>query len=76
MDPRDKPEDDNAHRSIKIVEWSKQDQGSDERAVFDALCVVVDEVIALYQADKSRSRPRPRVAISQSDSNFETLARF
>jgi predicted RNase H-like HicB family nuclease len=50
----------------KIVEWSVEDecfvgsapglllggcQGDDERQVFDELCLIVDEAIALYQAD-------------------------
>ncbi len=53
-------------RYVKIVEWSEEDQayagnapglvlggchGDDERAVFDELCQIVDEAIALYQAD-------------------------
>ena len=50
----------------KIVEWSDQDQcyvgsapglfyggchGSDEKAVFEELCHVVEETIALYHED-------------------------
>jgi len=53
-------------RYVKIVEWSEEDQcyvgsspglayggchGPDERAVFDELCRIVDEAVALYQAD-------------------------
>ena len=53
-------------RYVKIVEWSEEDQcyvasapglifggchGSDERAVFDELCQIVDEAIELYRAD-------------------------
>jgi len=53
-------------RYAKIVEWSDEDQcyvgsspgllyggchGDDERAVFDELCVIVDETIALYHQD-------------------------
>ncbi len=53
-------------RYVKIVEWSDEDQcyvgsapgliyggchGSDERAVFDELCQIVDEAIELYRAD-------------------------
>lgn len=53
-------------RYAKIVEWSEQDQcfvgsapglifggchGDDERLVFDELCMIVEEAIALYQAD-------------------------
>lgn len=50
----------------KIVEWSDEDQcyvgsapgliyggchGSDEQAVFEELCAVVEETIELYRAD-------------------------
>jgi hypothetical protein len=53
-------------RYAKIVAWSEEDQcyvgtspglilggvhGPDERAVFDELCRVVDEAIALYRED-------------------------
>jgi len=53
-------------RYAKIVEWSEEDQcyvgsspgliyggchGSDEKAVFDELCYVVEEAIALYHKD-------------------------
>ncbi|MCY4417085.1 MAG: hypothetical protein OXE87_12385 [Chloroflexi bacterium] len=53
-------------RYVKIVEWSEEDQcyvgsapgliyggchGDDERAVFDELCQIVDEAIALYRED-------------------------
>jgi hypothetical protein len=58
-------------RYVKIVEWSEEDQayvgsapgliyggchGSDERAVFDELCGIVEEAIAIYQRD---SKPLP-----------------
>ena len=58
-------------RYAKIVEWSDEDQtyvgscpglllggchGDDERQVFDELCDIVDEVLALYHAD---GRPLP-----------------
>jgi predicted RNase H-like HicB family nuclease len=58
-------------RYVKIVEWSEEDQcyvgtspglllggchGPDERAVFDELCRVVDEAIAIY---RSEGRPLP-----------------
>ena len=58
-------------RYVKIVEWSEEDQvyvgsapglilggchGSDERAVFDELCEIVDEAIALYETD---AKPLP-----------------
>jgi predicted RNase H-like HicB family nuclease len=51
---------------VKIVEWSEEDQcyvgsapglifggchGSDEKAVFDELCQIVEETISLYQKD-------------------------
>lgn len=53
-------------RYVKIVEWSEEDQcyvgsapglvlggchGADEKVVFADLCDIVDEAIALYQAD-------------------------
>lgn len=58
-------------RYVKIVEWCPSDHvyvgsapglisggchGSDERAVFDELCQIVDEAIALFRAD---GKPRP-----------------
>jgi predicted RNase H-like HicB family nuclease len=53
-------------RYVKIVEWSEEDgcyvgscpgllyggcHGDDERQVFEELCEIVDETIALYHAD-------------------------
>ena len=53
-------------RYVKIVEWSEDDQcyvgsspgliyggchGDNEREVFDELCRIVDEALALYRAD-------------------------
>ncbi len=53
-------------RYVKIVEWSEEDQtyvgsapglilggchGADERAVFDELCQIVEDAIALYHLD-------------------------
>jgi hypothetical protein len=53
-------------RYVKIVEWSEEDQayvgsapgllyggchGPDERAMFDALCEIVEEAIAIYKQD-------------------------
>ncbi len=53
-------------RYAKIVEWSEEDQcyvgsapglilggchGEDEREVFDELCRIVDEAVALYEQD-------------------------
>ncbi len=60
-----------SRKYVKIVEWSEEDQtyvgsapglifggrhGDDERAVFDELCVIVDEAIAIYGAD---NKPLP-----------------
>ena len=59
-------------RYIKLVEWSEEDRcyvgsapglllggchGPDERAVFDELCDVVEEAIALYHADGKELPP-------------------
>ena len=56
----------------KIVEWSDQDQcyvgsapglmlggchGDDEKVVFDELCRIVEEIIALYQKDAKSLPP-------------------
>ena len=53
-------------RYVKIVEWSEEDgcyvgsspgliyggcHGANEREVFDELCEIVEEAIALYKAD-------------------------
>jgi predicted RNase H-like HicB family nuclease len=53
-------------RYVKIVEWSEEDQcyvgsspglvyggchGADEKQVFDELCRIVEEAIALYRKD-------------------------
>lgn len=58
-------------RYAKIVEWSDEDNcyvgsspgllyggchGDDEKAVFDELCDIVDETVALYEQD---GRPLP-----------------
>ncbi len=58
-------------RYVKIVEWSEEDQcyvgsspgliyagchGDNEREVFDELCTIVEEAIALYKKD---GRPLP-----------------
>ena len=60
-------------RYAKIVEWSEEDQcfvgsspgliyggchGPDERAVFEELCQVVEETIALYLQDGKALPPR------------------
>ncbi len=58
-------------RYVKIVEWSEEDQcyvgsspgliyggchGANEREVFDQLCAIVEEAIALH---KSENKPLP-----------------
>ena len=58
-------------RYIKLVEWSEEDQcyvgsspgllyggchGDDEKQVFDELCRIVEETIALYKKD---NKPLP-----------------
>lgn len=63
-----------AHRYPKVVAWSDEDgcyvgtapgliyggcHGDDERAVFDELCRIVEEAIALYEAD---GKPLPQPA--------------
>ncbi len=65
-------------RYVKIVEWSEEDQcyvgsspgliyggchGTDERAVFDELCKIVEATVDLYKAD---GKPLP-VATSGRD---------
>ena len=60
-------------RYVKIVEWSEEDQcyvgsspglifggchGPDEREVFDGLCRIVEEAIALYERE-GRALPTP-----------------
>ncbi len=57
---------------VKIVEWSEEDQcfvgscpglfyggchGEDEKKVFEELCQMVDEMIALYHKDGKRLPP-------------------
>lgn len=59
-------------RYVKIVEWSEEDQcyvgsspgllyggchGDDEKQVFDALCQIVEETIALYRKDNKALPP-------------------
>ncbi len=59
-------------RYAKIVSWSDEDgcyigrapglidggcHGADERAVFDELCLIVDEAVALYRADGKKLPP-------------------
>jgi predicted RNase H-like HicB family nuclease len=59
-------------RYIKIIEWSEEDQcyvgsspgllyggchGDDEKRVFEELCQIVEEVIALYRKDNKPFPP-------------------
>jgi len=59
-------------RYVKIVEWSEEDQcyvgsspgllyggchGDDEKQVFDELCQIVEEAIALYRKDNKALPP-------------------
>ena len=68
-------------RYAKIVEWSEEDQcyvgsspglvyggchGTDEKAVFEELCRVVEEAIALYTWRAGRFHQRPRGATSRT----------
>ncbi len=61
-----------SNRYAKVVEWSDEDacfvgsapglilggcHGDDERKVFDELCIIVDEAIALYEADRKPLPP-------------------
>ena len=65
----------------KIVEWSEDQQcyvgsapeliyggwhGPAEVAVFDQLCQVVEDAVALYRLDGKSLPPRPRGAISRT----------
>ena len=73
-------------RYAKIVEWSDEDQcfvgsapgliyggchGDDERKVFDELCRIVDEAIALYKAD---GKPLPPATAGRDLANRLTAA--
>lgn len=64
-------------RYIKLVEWSEEDQcyvgsspgllfggchGDDEKRVFDELCQIVEETIALYKKD---NKPLPAATSSR-----------
>lgn len=59
-------------RYVKIVEWSEEDHcyvgsapglvyggchGDDEKAVFEELCQIVEEVIELYRKDGKKLPP-------------------
>ncbi len=63
-----------AARYPKVIEWSAEDgcfvgtapglihggcHGDDERQVFDQPCLIVDEAIALYEAD-NKPLPQPQ----------------
>lgn len=65
-------------RYVKIVEWSEEDQcyigsspglfgggchGHDARSVFDELCTIVDEVIALLHED-GKPLPPPTAGLA------------
>lgn len=71
-------------RYVKIVEWSEEDlcyvgsapglvyggcHGDDEREVFEELCRIVDEAVALYLAD---GKPLPPASAGRDLAN--TLA--
>ena len=62
-----------ASRYLKIVEWSDEDRcfigscpelfyggchGDDERQVFDELCLLVEEIIAVYRRE-GKKLPKP-----------------
>ena len=68
-------------RYAKVVEWSDEDEchvgscpglflggcrGDDERAVFEELCVIVEETIHLYHAD---GKPLPPATASRDLAN-------
>jgi predicted RNase H-like HicB family nuclease len=67
-------------RYAKIISWSEEDgcyvgrapglidggcHGDDERAVFNELCIVVEEAVALYKAD-CKTLPPPTTNIPQA----------
>lgn len=69
-------------RYVKMVEWSSEDQcyvgsapgliyggchGSDEKEVFDELCVIVDEAISLYRQD---GKPLPAPTAGRDYANI------
>ena len=68
-------------RYAKVVAWSEEDQcyvgtspglvlggvhGTDERAVFDELCRVVEEAVAIYRAE-GRPLPPPTSRLNLED---------
>ena len=71
----------------KVVEWSEEDDcfvgsapgllvggchGDDERKVFDELCDIVEEVIAIYEAD-GRPLPPPTLGLIRNLEHDEKL---
>ncbi len=74
-------------RYVKIVEWSEEDEcyvgsapgliyagchGPDEKAVFDELCQIVEEAIALYRRD---GKPLPPPTSGRDYANrFQSVA--
>ena len=74
-------------RYAKVVEWSEEDQcyigtapglflggchGGDEKAVFEELCQIVDEVIELYLED---GKPLPPATIGKfNDESLKSAA--
>jgi predicted RNase H-like HicB family nuclease len=75
-------------RYAKVVEWSEEDQcfvgsapglfyggchGDDERQVINDLCRIVDDVVALYQAE-GKPLPKPNSGASTGDTLPGTCA--
>lgn len=69
-------------RYAKIVEWSEEDgcyvgscpglmfggcHGDDEKAVFEELCQIVEEMIELYKCD---NKPLPRATSGKDFANL------
>jgi predicted RNase H-like HicB family nuclease len=69
-------------RYAKIVEWSEEDgcyvgscpglmfggcHGDDEKAVFEELCQIVEEMVELYKRDK---KPLPRATAGRDFANL------
>jgi predicted RNase H-like HicB family nuclease len=69
-------------RYAKIVEWSEEDgcyvgscpglmfggcHGNDEKAVFEELCQIVEEVVELYRRD---NKPLPRATSGKDFANL------
>lgn len=73
-------------RYAKIIAWSEDDgcyvgsapgllmggcQGDDEKAVFDELCQIVEEAVALYKLD---GKPLPHPSSCQSLRNYARVS--